>query len=682
MSDSNESPMRGDSPAAAEGDALASRIERLRGLRSAFTALAASALNDEGRTLSQIGRDLTQRLTEARRAPAPPDASALARLDADLDAFERSMRTLARGLPIPQMRSMLPGRLARDRASVLDLLDLLLGGRLDEGGRLAERIGAIDYLITLLCTYGARRTGAVVHDPVSLTPRLAELCARADELCDARVDAAETEFYGAAGMDRESLREEFQRRTLRQRKVELGPLFFSSRILRAIVTYNAALLERVTDEIHEAGDWGPLEGEAATDRGDRIAAVSLFESKPLRRLAAALRRRVRGQAAEDGPEARIAAALDLETLEPSEREALAGEAVATPDDPIGTAILIGVLCRSLAVLSVDLQRFGIEPDDVSDPWVAELDRVFETRIDEKREQDAYKQACALAELRNKFLLEPLAERLREERSTTHPHAPRETSASPHAASTRAPTGRRPGSVDDAATTTTASSPAPASGAATGPETAATATAPSATAATSAPARAATATATAASGATPTRATASAAAPAAARAERGAPGGARSTKPEKSPRPARARDLVREALEEDRRGRSAEKQTSTPSGFRPARFAKAAVVALAIAAAGYLFLARGDRDLAAFGREQLAVVSPHLVEGHRNGRGHGPGFVGTLDEGWGSLSAAERQSAAEEMVARLREHGLDQVMVYDRARTLRIQAIGSQPVRAL
>ena len=76
------------------------------------------------------------------------------------------------------------------------------------------------------------------------------------------------------------------------------------------------------------------------------------------------------------------------------------------------------------------------------------------------------------------------------------------------------------------------------------------------------------------------------------------------------------------------------------------------------------------------------VSPYLVEGHRNGKGHGHGFVGTLDNSWASLAREDRQTAAEMLVLRLREHGLEQVMIYDRDRALRIQAIGTQPVRAL
>jgi len=152
---------------------------------------------------------------------------------------------------------------------------------------------------------------------------------------------------------------------------------------------------------------------------------------------------------------------------------------------------------------------------------------------------------------------------------------------------------------------------------------------------------------------------------------------------KSKPPGRARDLVREALEDDRLSGA----KPVPSrGARLAvpwlRIAQAAVAVLAIAGAVHLYLGRTSGELHAFNRDQLGLLSPFLVEGQRNGQGHGPGFVGTVDERWTSLSPEERQTAAEMLVLRLRERGLQQVMVYDRDRALRIQAIGSQPIRTL
>ena len=87
MTESIEHPPQAGGSAPPGEEPLALRIERLRALRSAFAALAPSALNDEGRALSHAGRELTRSLTEAQRAPSPLAPSGLARLDEDLERF-------------------------------------------------------------------------------------------------------------------------------------------------------------------------------------------------------------------------------------------------------------------------------------------------------------------------------------------------------------------------------------------------------------------------------------------------------------------------------------------------------------------------------------------------------------------------------------------------------------------
>lgn len=655
-------------------DPLASRVERLAALRSAFAALAPSALTDEGRAIAERGRALTGELARAREAAGSSPVDAPGTIDRGLDEFERSMRRLACGIPIAQLRATLPGRVASDRRSVLELLELLLGDLAIGAPDWPNRIGSIDYLVTLLCTHGARSAGGVTHDPVGLTPRLAALVARTDETLDVRVEAFEAEFFAAANMNRDELREEFRRRTLRQRKVEMGPLFFASPVLRSIVTYNAALLERVTDEIQDVGDWGILTGADSTG-GDSDGPTSVFESKALRRLATAIRGRIRGERATPTPEARLVAALDLDGLEDSEREALGRDTVASAGDPIGTAILVGLLCRQLAVLSIELQELGISPDDVSDLWVEELDRVFEEEIDAKHASDAYKQACALAELRTRFLLAPLAERLREERSFAQ-RSVRRSRAKESPSARSAPV--------DASAALATSSPAPldavpdALDSQRPDRSAAVSSRPAETSSPTPPTtQAAPAESPATAGAAdPVRRRSGAETRRADRAGRGAARAAGAARP-------RARDLVREALEEDRRSQARTNPPDRSGGLlRPGRIFQAALVLLAVAAGAMIYVSRPASDLHRIAADQLALVSPHLVEGSRNGQGHGPGFVGVVDDAFLALPAEERRSAAESLVERLRERGLEQVMIYDRGRRLRIQAVGSQPVHTL
>lgn len=618
-------------PQAAEGEApnhplLELRFERLRALRSAFGALAPSAVSAAGRDIAESGRELTRRLALAKLDADAPAANGLAQIDASLDAFASTMRRLACSVAVAQLRSTLPGRLTQDRRSVLDLLDLFLGDGIEDEAELTGRIGSIDYLITLLCTQGARRPGVVAHDPVSLSPRVAALGAQWETIDDPALSEIETEFFSAANMDVDRVREETQRRSLRQRKVELGKRFFAPRVLRAIVTYNAAQLERVTDAILDAGDWGIVDAGSGSETSFEVESGSVFESTKLRRIAAVVRRRIHSEVLPDGVETRIAMALEIETLEPTELEAIAQESVGSPEDLIGTAILVGLLGRSLTLLSLDLQSLGLSPDEVSDAWVDELDARFRSEIDERLARDAYKPACALTELKNKFLFAPLANRLREEHVLTHSVVRR---AKPS-----------PESLAPASPSTSARPTAPAKTTSEGNQALRTPRAiPDRTA---------------------------------------APG-----KPAKSEPRGRARDLVREALEEDRRARA---PTATSGGTRSGvpwvRIAQAAVVVVSIAVGIQLYLGRASGDLHAFSREQLGLLSPFLVDGQRNGKGNGPGFVGTLDERWTGLSPDERQTAAEMLVLRLRERGLQQVMIYDRNHALRIQAIGSQPIRTL
>lgn len=636
MSDANETTPGTLDAASASPAPLERRLERLRALRSAFGALAPSAVTEAGREIAVAGRDLTRRLAEAARDEAPPSAIALAQIDTALDAFESTMRRLACGVAVAQLRSTLPGRMSNDRRSVLDLLDLMLGDGIEDARNLSDRIGTIDYLITLLCTHGARRHGIVAHDPVRLTPRMTALCARQGAPDDPRIPELETEFFGAIAQDGDRVQEEIQRRSMRQRKIDLGPVFFEPRVLRAIVTYNAAQLERVTDAILDAGDWGIVEVATEAETASEPSGTSVFESRKLRRIAAAVRERIRGEAGSESPERRIALALALEDLEDSELEAIESDSVGTADDPIGTAILVGLLCRSLAVLSIDLQSLDLPADDVSDLWVDELDARFRTEIENKLASDAYKQACALTELKNKFLFAPLADRLREEHVLTH-SAVRKSKTAADSAAPESPASKAGAPI-----------------------------APPASRASKPPADTQPAAPNAASSAAP----------------RPAPDrGARPGKPDR--RRGSARDLVREALDEDRRGREQSALgRSSSRRLAGAWIARAALLAAAIAIGVQLYFARGGRDLAPFSREQLGSISNYLVEGRRNGDGQGPGFVGTVDDRWTGLPLDGRQAEAETLVERLREHGLQQVMIYDRERRLRVQAIGSEPVRAL
>ena len=71
--------------------------------------------------------------------------------------------------------------------------------------------------------------------------------------------------------------------------------------------------------------------------------------------------------------------------------------------------------------------------------------------------------------------------------------------------------------------------------------------------------------------------------------------------------------------------------------------------------------------------ELSAISTHLTFGYRDGEGAGPSFIGTLGPSWEQLSAAEQRAEAERLVQALHGTGVREVMTFDRARRLEIQA---------
>ena len=563
-----------------DDDHIAPRLERMRSLRSAWGVLAPSGLVENADEIGATGRALTDHLSAIVKSHSDVSDTGLAGIDNLLAEFETSIRHVATNVPVSALRSALPGLRGEDRRGLSDLLDLLIGDSYGSQDDIAERIGAIDYLITLLCTHGAER-GAVRFDPVTLTERLSALCAQNDTPDDLRLADVEGEFFAAANLDTEELREEHRQRTLRGRKVEIGALYFAPRVLRAIVTYNAALLARVADELLESADWGTIDDVPSA----AAEAASVFDSKSLRTLATAVHRRLREEAQQPTPIDRIAWALDFDYLAPNERKALESDGLATPDDPLGTVVLIGLLCRSVAVLSIDLQDAGLPPDQLTGPWVDELNTLFQEEINRYISDDAYKVACALSELKNKFLLEPLADHLRGERAAERAAKlpPPRPSASPREESAA-----------------------------------------------------------------------------------------------EQPKRENARELVREALTAD------DEKTDAGFDFMAVPWASIGqgIVLAATLLAGVWYFARQDVDLNRMNASQLAQLSPYLEAGKRDGEGAGRSFVGEIADTWLTLPSDEREMMAEELVDRLRAQGMQQVMIYDADRRVRIQALGSQPIRVL
>ncbi len=370
--------------------------ERQRALRSAWGVLSPSGLSSEKSGIAEAGRALSEQLVALS---ASDDPAASVELDVRFDALEAEMREVAFKVPIGQLRSSLPQRVSRDRRGVLDLLDLMLGAETRELAGTAERIPSIDYLITLLCVTG----GPSLEDPVHLTPRIHELCGRSADDYDPRLPEIEAEFFAAADLYEADARSDHQHNALHRRKAELGSSYFAPSVLRAIVTYNAALLERIDHEVIASQDWGEFPHVDTP-----VSLVSVFENPSISQIAQALQRRAAGKAPGFNPIDRIAWCLDLDFPDRGERRALMSESIGDPENAIGTAILVGLLCRSAVVLEEELSSVGIAPEHLTNEWITELANTLQRTVNERIASDEYEQACVLSELKNKFLYTSMA----------------------------------------------------------------------------------------------------------------------------------------------------------------------------------------------------------------------------------------------------------------------------------
>jgi len=383
--------------------ALTALIDRQRALRSAWGVLAPSGLSTEKNDIAETGRTLNDDLMElVSRAATDPDFEAMAEIESRLDSLECEMRVVACKISVSQLRATLPDCVSHNRRGVLDLLDLMLSAELLEQDGTEARIPSIDYLITLLCSAGPDQPPL---DPVQLTPRLHEVCERTGVDYDPRLPEIEAEFFHAADMYEADSRGEMQLRALRTRKTELGSSYFVPQVLRAIVTYNVSLLQRIDEEVLASQDWGSLPPVA----DEPLRAVSAFDSHALPQIAQALRRRVAGKAPEFSAVDRIAWCLDLEYPTAEERQVLLAESVGSPADLTRTVILVGLLCRSSVVLEDEFPTVGITSSHLFGEWVPELSEALQQKVNLGISGDDYREACTLSELKSRYLYASMAE---------------------------------------------------------------------------------------------------------------------------------------------------------------------------------------------------------------------------------------------------------------------------------
>ncbi|MEE3331570.1 MAG: hypothetical protein VX246_11935 [Myxococcota bacterium] len=312
--------------------------------------------------------------------------------DTALDELEEAMRDVTCNLPIRELRATLPEAVKQDRSAILELLDILLvDGDEPFAEGLGHRLSAVDYLITLLCADASCESASVRHDPTTLTPKLSQLCQRADSRAPHESTQIEANFYSAAQLEACDTNE------LDRQKAALGNGFFSTRMLRAVTTYNVSrLFSSESDEKTTA--------EAEPCRFDTN--VSVFDAEPLESVVDGLRRRIGGGPQSSSRVDGVVWRLNLSIASQAELNLLLASPGACRDHLAGSTVLVGLLCRSADVLFNELTEIGIPPEVLVGEWASDLSDAIKTEVNLRIQNSAYDSACELSDLRSKFFPSP------------------------------------------------------------------------------------------------------------------------------------------------------------------------------------------------------------------------------------------------------------------------------------
>lgn len=401
--------------------ALRSRFDRQRVLTQAWQVLGELELVSNDHPLVATAQAIDSELEALKKIPQDQrDDTRLEKIDAAHAAIEAEMREFAADVSKEALHRTLPELVRSDRSAVLDFLDLLLALEEDERDRSATRASTTGYVIALLCMDEGEQSGTI--DPISLSPRLFYLCERAGDEAPPNASEVATALLSALDHLDRGAREVDAVDILQQYRREIGAHFFVPELLRAFVAYRSAELMRASPH-HASTRSNTTDAQAGRSNE---GPASPFDTPVVGKLAAALRRRMAGEDPELSSIDRVAWCIDLDFPSAEERKALQSPAIGSREDIPGTTMLVGLLCRSAEVIADELEPIGVSFDQLTEDWVKELNGALKKQSDQLLASD-YKRACALSELRTKFLLTALSDASREQR-VREPQAPRPASA--------------------------------------------------------------------------------------------------------------------------------------------------------------------------------------------------------------------------------------------------------------
>ncbi len=401
--------------------ALRNRFDKHRSLSSSWGVLRQLDVVTEDHHLVPTIAAIDAELKALTKIPQDQrDDTRLDKIDAAHTGIEAEMREFAAEVSKEALHRTLPDLVQSDRGSLIDFLDLMLSLEEDGRDRSATRAATTGFVISLLCMDGPECSGPV--DPISLSPRLFYLCERAEDTAEPGIEQTAAALLAARDQIDLHNAEGDEPDAAQQHRREIGEHFFVPLLLRAYVAYRSA-------ELMRAFPYHASTRELATHdeaNGPSGVLASPFETEIVPKLAAAVRRRMAGESPHLSAIDRVAWCIDLDFPNDAERKALESTDIGTLEDIPGTTILVGLLCRSAEVIAEELEPIGISFDRLTEDWVKELNDAMKKQSDQLLVDD-YKRACALSELRTKFLFTALSDASREQR-VREPMKPRPSSS--------------------------------------------------------------------------------------------------------------------------------------------------------------------------------------------------------------------------------------------------------------
>lgn len=402
------------------------KIEQYGLLRRALRAIEASSPDSNAFGLAGSFQQVRGWLLELRAARDSAASSGSAQISSAhfvmlddvgrmLDELQRSIFEQVSMIPLSQLRATLPSVKRQRPEALAALLDVCLV--VHASGSAWSHL--VDYLITLLVCEEEDGRRFVAHDPTTVTPLMEALCSG--------FDRNKTEMTSSlAEMFRDACAEV-------ERGVPAGPIIEQMRsakhqametllvpeLLRAITAYNVAVSNQRTELIETQRALEEAEFEAFEESlGTRTDAPAdepenpvapydgdALDSPALRAFVAAIGRQLRGEDAGPGPEAELAAELDLSKLSGYELAALRDPDPCHVTTVVATAVGVGLILRSFGELGDRLVRAGISTEQLQSEWVPELESrmAAEAAALMNGDGDGYEEARRVAEVRTRQL---------------------------------------------------------------------------------------------------------------------------------------------------------------------------------------------------------------------------------------------------------------------------------------